>query len=244
MTLAGYTNIKGYNGEFLDDGIKAFAADNLKAVLSPLLEIKAWDKTPSWATVSTGTTDGTTTDKLVDSGATFVTDGVEVGMVVFNSTDTTFAIVDAVDSETQLSLRADVQAGSAVSDIFVSGEVYTVYLQFELSDAWFECNGQTISDASSPWDGKTLPDLNATQRFLRGSVSSSTTGGADTHTLTEAEMPAHTHTEEGVQSSGSFAGAGTNKVGQAARVSGSTGGGGSHNNLPAFYETVMIIRLK
>ncbi len=38
-----------------------------------------------------------------------------------------------------------------------------------LSSQWVECNGQTISDSESVFDGQTIPDLNSTGRFLRGS---------------------------------------------------------------------------
>jgi hypothetical protein len=45
-----------------------------------------------------------------------------------------------------------------------------------------ECNGQTLSDAESPFNGQVLPNLNGTtdndKRFLRGSTTSGTTGGA------------------------------------------------------------------
>ena len=70
------------------------------------------------ATWSTGTTDGTTSNKLVSSGATFQTDGVQVGSIITNTTDTTYTYVTAIDSETQLSIN---------DDIFVSGENYTIY---------------------------------------------------------------------------------------------------------------------
>ena len=71
----------------------------------------------SFTPVSSGTADGTTADHLINSGATFVTDGVEIGQVVANITDQTFATVTAVNSETDLTLS---------DDIFVSGEKYTV----------------------------------------------------------------------------------------------------------------------
>lgn len=67
--------------------------------------------------LSTGTTTGTTADKLVNSGATFVADGVSIGDQVKNLTDDTFAIVTAVDSETTLSLNRD---------IMISGEEYEI----------------------------------------------------------------------------------------------------------------------
>ena len=37
---------------------------------------------------------------------------------------------------------------------------------------WVECNGQTISNANSPMNGKTVPNLNGTGRFLKGSSTS------------------------------------------------------------------------
>ena len=67
------------------------------------------------AVADSGTTTGTTADKLVDSGQNF-TSTVSVGDIVKNTTDTTYASVTAV-SDTQLSLSAD---------IMVSGEAYEV----------------------------------------------------------------------------------------------------------------------
>ena len=63
-----------------------------------------------------GTTSATTTDKLVEAGQNF-TSTVSVGMVVRNTTDTTYAHVTAVDSDTTLSIDAD---------IMESGENYTI----------------------------------------------------------------------------------------------------------------------
>ena len=65
-----------------------------------------------------GTADGTTTNKLVDGsvGKSFTTT-VKVGMTVYNTTDSTFTNVTAVDSDTQLTLA---------DDIMVSGESYEI----------------------------------------------------------------------------------------------------------------------
>jgi hypothetical protein len=50
-----------------------------------------------------------------------------------------------------------------------------------LPAGWHECDGSVVSDVNSPLNGTTLPNLNSgTQRFLRGSTTSGTTGGADT----------------------------------------------------------------
>ena len=118
-----------------------------------------------------------------------------------------------------------------------------------LPDGWVECNGQALSDADSPFNGETIPDLNGSsgdQRFLRGSTSSGTTGGEDTHTLTEAEMPAHTHVIQGTGAAGSgyngFQWNTDNENNDGATDS--TGSGDAHENRPPFYEVVWIMRVK
>ena len=67
-----------------------------------------------------GTSTGTTANKLVDSGATFETNAVQIGDLVRNTTDSTTALVTAIDSETTLSLD---------TDIFTTGEAYEVGAQ-------------------------------------------------------------------------------------------------------------------
>ena len=65
--------------------------------------------------VTTGTTDGTTADHLIDSDVDFATNSLaQVGDYVYNSTDSTFAKVTVV-ADGDLTLDAD---------IFVSGEGY------------------------------------------------------------------------------------------------------------------------
>jgi len=66
--------------------------------------------------VDSGTTDGVAANKLIQSGQNFLTT-VTVGDVVYNTTDGTYALVTAIDSDTQLSISADIMA---------SGEVYRI----------------------------------------------------------------------------------------------------------------------
>lgn len=68
--------------------------------------------------IAYGTTTSTSSGKLVDSGATFIADSLLVGMIVYNTTDETAAVIDSIDSETQLTLNAN---------IFTSGETYKIY---------------------------------------------------------------------------------------------------------------------
>jgi len=56
---------------------------------------------------SSGTATTDTSNKLVDTNATFQDDGVAVGDVAYNQTDGTSATVSAIDSQTSLSLDSD-----------------------------------------------------------------------------------------------------------------------------------------
>lgn len=101
-----------------------------------------------------------------------------------------------------------------------------------LPAGWVECNGQTLSDPQSPLNGQVIPNLNGasggTQRFLRGSTTSGTTGGSETHYHT---VPACSHgnmvsgsgNEEGVHANQT-----TNNI----------------STLPSYYEIVWIMKIK
>ena len=64
-----------------------------------------------------GTTTSTTANKLIETGQNF-TSTVQVGDIVLNTTDDTKSTVSSVDSDTQLTLAAD---------IIASGETYVIY---------------------------------------------------------------------------------------------------------------------
>ena len=106
-----------------------------------------------------------------------------------------------------------------------------------------------------------VPDLRG--RFLMGSSAShprAQTGGEETHTLTNAEMPYHSHKVIGQGYSGTWfngvgiwqsdAGSGGKWTIPAAAASGqlgyleaaATGGNKPHNNLPPFYAVGYIIK--
>lgn len=67
--------------------------------------------------IESGTTTSTTAGKLIQTGQNFLTT-VKAGMVVKNTTDTTYSYVQSVDSDTQLTLE---------SDIMTSGEDFQIY---------------------------------------------------------------------------------------------------------------------
>lgn len=67
--------------------------------------------------VLTGTTDGTAVNELRDTGTNFVALGIQVGDIVFNQDNSTYAYVTSVEND-RLYISAD---------IFVSGQSYIIY---------------------------------------------------------------------------------------------------------------------
>lgn len=96
-----------------------------------------------------------------------------------------------------------------------------------LPAAFVECNGQTITDPQSPYNGISVPDLNGhttERRFLRGSSASGATGGS----------PSHTHQ---INNNNPF-----DQLGGIPSAAAQTTTSGS--SLPPFYEVVWIMRVK
>ena len=123
------------------------------------------------------------------------------------------------------------------------GRVYVTPIPTGLISMWHGL----ISAIPSGWvkcDGtNSTPDLRA--QFVRGApgtTEAGSTGGADTHTLTVAEMPSHGHPI--TSSSGT---SGYPKAESYTNVGGGTltqptGGDAAHNNMPAYYEIIYIMK--
>jgi hypothetical protein len=91
-----------------------------------------------------------------------------------------------------------------------------------LPSTWVECNGQTLSDADSVFDGQVIPNLNTgSYKMLRGLDTSGTTGGSDAQpgVLTDVRS-----------------GSSTFKITTVDTAAGS--------NIPAYYSVVWIMRIK
>jgi hypothetical protein len=69
--------------------------------------------------IESGTNTTATAFKLIDSTAMFITNNVKTGDIVHNDTDETMATVVTVDSETQITLNANIFAAT--------GKIYNVY---------------------------------------------------------------------------------------------------------------------
>tara|TARA_R100000388_G_C7230174_1_gene154175 strand:+ start:293 stop:769 length:477 start_codon:yes stop_codon:yes gene_type:complete len=87
--------------------LKVFATDNIDAYPDPS------------RVATSGTNASVTANKLVASGTSFTTT-VEAGYIIENSTDGSYAIVEAVDSDIQLSLSADIFTGTSKAYIIYS----------------------------------------------------------------------------------------------------------------------------
>lgn len=112
-----------------------------------------------------------------------------------------------------------------------------------------ECNGQTVDDAESPYNGQTLPNLNAsgggTKRSLRGSTSSGATGGTETHYHTvdigsfNSGGPSHTWF-----GAGGFPTSFVADYRHTHSVNPPPKDSDTKNQLPPYYEVVWVMRIK
>lgn len=131
-----------------------------------------------------------------------------------------------------------------------------------IPDKWLKVAGQTLLESDYPELYVALPDYQFVQvgtgldiiilpdlgeRFLYGTEIDSEigdTGGATTHTLTIAEMPAHVHdliksNTSGTANQRSFT---ANPVSTGTGQTQSAGGDGAHNNMPPFIRGYWIIK--
>jgi hypothetical protein len=106
----------------------------------------------------------------------------------------------------------------------------------------------TVGDAAGPmWE----VDDTAAAKFLlpAGTLPSGTvvangaSGGAETVTLTTAQIPSHTHSYTGKGDEGAGGSGGEAWVGDgASQTTGATGGGEAHSNMPPWYGCLIIKR--
>jgi len=98
-----------------------------------------------------------------------------------------------------------------------------------LPSEFIECNGQVLNDAGSVYNGQTIPDLNGSNRFLRGNATSGGIGGSESHF----------HTTGLAQNACANAPVTSRKCAPSTPATSST-----ESLLPSYYEVVWIIRIK
>lgn len=130
-----------------------------------------------------------------------------------------------------------------------------------LPPEFVECNGQTLSDPESPLDGQVIDNLNGassgTKRFLRGSTTSGSTGGSDSHnhqwydvvndaggsdsylavTSVTASDEARSYNSGGTSQTLNTLGVGSGVLSGDAHTS-------NTSTLPSYYEVVFVMRVK
>lgn len=142
-----------------------------------------------------------------------------------------------------VTIKQDANGNAYVTDLVVPVGTVMPWLKSltgtpSLPATWAECDGSVVSDANSPYDGVTLPNLNGasagTKRFLRGSATSGTTGGTETHT------------HAGTTSTPSATKIAADTVGDTYALSNHTHTftTGTTATLPSYYEVVYIIKIK
>ena len=146
----------------------------------------------------------------------------------------------------------DAATYSYITAIDIPAGYICAFAGLSVPSGWLECNGGTFDPDVYPGlytqlGGVTLPDLRGRIPFgLVGSgyfPSVGYTGGAATVTLTTANLPSHSHTgtwkyERKYSADMVYEGYGT----EVATTSGSTGGGGAHENRPPSMVMKWIIR--
>lgn len=126
------------------------------------------------------------------------------------------------------------------------------YASGTIPDNMLECDGGTYDRVDYPLlyaaldtayilDADSFITPNYSNRFARGTAGEhNTSGGSDTHTLTEAEIPAHTHT---ISNGYGPAVASSVALGElpgfealpTPEITSSAGGGEAHNNMPLYH---------
>lgn len=166
--------------------------------------------------------------------------------------------------------RIDEIQASALNAVITEVEIVSAYVgevrmftSVTVPEKWLECTGQSISRVDyadlfavigttyGDGDGSTTFTLPQTRgRFPVGhlpfpgsDMNIGVLGGENYVTLTEAQMPPHTH-EGRVQANAGSGGAGYiqgTRTKQNAYQTGSTGGGEAHENRPQYIPFVLII---
>ena len=144
----------------------------------------------------------------------------------------------------------------------------------DIPTGWLLCNGAAVSRTTyaqlfavldteyGVGDGSgtfNVPNFVTSNKFPRAATNDAgrgTTGGSSTHTLTESEMPSHTHAispnPHNHSSYGSTSGGGLDaynpatvpvatNTGNTSLTNASTGGGAAHENKPPFIDVHFII---
>jgi len=159
--------------------------------------------------------------------------------VALTATATELNYVDGVTSAIQTQLNTIVN--TTIPAVIPVGTII-MYGGTTAPTGWLLCNGQSTTGYATlaALVGANVPDLMGRAPIGYGDsadsgiTTRSTIGakvGAETHTLTTAEIPAHTHSSLQLGNAGGSTGLPVTGTVTTDTTTGSTGGGGAHNNM-------------
>jgi len=205
-----------------------------------------------------GTHEDITADSLVTTGNINSSGGdIQIGGIsVINPTGVILPYIGATAPSGWIIANGDTigDVGSGADDASADNEALFTLLWNSMADAQAPVStGRGVSAAADWAAGKTItiPDLRGKFPGGAGGTAMATlgdSGGAETHTLVESEIPAHTHTQIQSLSTGGSAFRATNNDGSNPTATNqntvtSTGGDGAHENMPPWVALAYIIKL-
>jgi hypothetical protein len=182
-------------------------------------------------------------DKVI-SGGDFNTEFLAVKTAVNSKADLngsaseTFSAVTAASGTSTTQVATTAFVASATDAAYPVGAIFTTVTAYADSAAVVAAVGGTTWVAFAA--GKMLIGLDSSDTDFD---TAEETGGAKTHTLTEAEMPAHTHTYD--KMTGQSGGCGVNMAGSngcpayTSTASSSTGSGSAHSIMNPYIAVYM-----
>ena len=182
-------------------------------------------------------------DKVI-SGGDFNTEFLAVKTAVNSKADLngsaseTFSAVTAASGTSTTQVATTAFVASATTVAYPVGAIFTTVTAYADSAAVVAAVGGTTWVAFAA--GKMLIGLDSSDTDFD---TAEETGGAKTHTLTEAEMPAHTHTYD--KMTGQSGGCGVNMAGSngcpayTSTASSSTGSGSAHSIMNPYIAVYM-----
>ena len=123
--------------------------------MEKFLKIPVYGLITSGATTSDGTAGPAGPNKLVDSGATFTTDGTQVGDIIHTTSPSLYFTVLAIDSDTVLSVEAPgvdtttdyfIHSATDTADQLVSATNVVLVEQRAVDTIWIRYDGPAASD--------------------------------------------------------------------------------------------------
>ena len=177
-------------------------------------------------------------------------------------TGTVFSLENATTSNvggSELATIAEVQAGTSETKTITPNSLFEVLppvgaviawlksftnTPATLPTGWVECDGSTLSDADSVYNGQTLPDLNGGE-FLRGNSTSGGTGGSTNHNhgvnigVSGGELVFAENNDSGQFTTAKKTASSTTYESDEYRSETTT-----ISNLPPYYDMVWIMRIK